>query len=95
MDGDGRDRVREQQRLLAEHEDRRETEPSRWRPLARSVTEITVPGNHLSAVIAQRHALAGAFADAITDAVERYRVNAERAAPRRSPSRGARVALSG
>ena len=81
--------------FLAEYEDRLETEPARWQPLARSVTEIIVPGNHLSAVIGQRQALAGAFADAMADAVERYRLNAERAAPPRSTSRAARVALSG
>jgi thioesterase domain-containing protein len=81
--------------FLAEHEDRLDTEPARWRALARSVTEITVPGNHLSAVIAHRHALAGAFAEAITDALERHRLSLERARPRRSPSRAAPVALSG
>jgi thioesterase domain-containing protein len=81
--------------FLAEHESRLDTEPARWRPLARSVTEITVPGNHLSAVIAHRQALAGAFADAIADALARHRLSAGRAAPRRSTSRAAPVALSG
>jgi oxalate---CoA ligase len=81
--------------FLAEQESRLDTEPARWRALARSVTEIIVPGNHLSAVIAHRHALAGAFADAIADALARHRLNAERATPRRSSSRAAPVALSG
>jgi thioesterase domain-containing protein len=81
--------------FLAEHESRLETEPARWRSLARSVTEITVPGNHLSAVIAHRHALAGAFADAIADAMARHQLSAARARPRRSSSLAAPVALSG
>jgi thioesterase domain-containing protein len=81
--------------FLAEDESRLEMEPARWQGLARSVTEIIVPGNHLSAVIAHRHALAGAFADAIADALARHRLNAERATPRRSSSRAAPVALTG
>jgi len=81
--------------FLAEHEGRLETEPARWQGLARSVTEITVPGNHLSAVIAHRRELASAFADAMADALARHQLTAERAAPRRSSSRAAPVALTG
>lgn len=77
--------------FLAEEEDRLETEPARWHALARSVTEIIVPGTHLSAVIGHRHMLAGAFADALGDAIARHNLNAERAKPLRfrSPARRA------
>jgi thioesterase domain-containing protein/acyl carrier protein len=81
--------------FLAEDESRVETEPMRWAPLARSVTEIIVPGSHLSAVIAHRHALAGAFAEAIGDALARHSLIGERARPRRSRSPAARIARAG
>lgn len=57
--------------FLAEEESRAETEPRYWRPLASRVTEVVVPGNHLSAVIGHRRTLATAFAAAIRDAVAR------------------------
>lgn len=81
--------------FLAEEEDRLETEPARWRALARSVTEIIVPGSHLSAVIGHRHMLAGAFAEALGDALARHSLIAERAKPLRFRSPAKRAAQGG
>ncbi|HEX6155722.1 MAG TPA: thioesterase domain-containing protein [Burkholderiales bacterium] len=66
-----------------------DTDPASWRGFARSVTEVKVPGTHLSAVISHRRALAAAFARAIREAAARSGVSAPREAPRRSPSRAA------
>ncbi|HUQ76737.1 MAG TPA: thioesterase domain-containing protein [Burkholderiales bacterium] len=81
--------------FVAEEESRLETQPARWRALARSVTEIVVPGGHLSSVIAHRHGLAAAFADAIAAALERHRLTGERATPPRCRSQAAPVARTG
>jgi oxalate---CoA ligase len=59
--------------FLAEEGTRADNDPRRWQPLAARVTEIVVPGNHLSAVIAHRQALAAAFTEALEDACARSR----------------------
>jgi len=75
--------------FVAEEGSRLDTDPACWRGLARKVTEIEVPGTHLSAVISHRRALAAAFARAIREATARPGVSALREASRRSPSRAA------
>jgi len=80
--------------FLAEEESRAETEPRYWRPLAARVTEVVVPGNHLSAVIAHRRILANAFAAAIRDAVTR-RLPIASATPPKLRSPGAPAARAG
>jgi thioesterase domain-containing protein/acyl carrier protein len=57
----------------AEEGDRRETEPAHWRALAPRVTEMRVPGTHLSAVIAHRRALAAAIAAALNQSCAKPR----------------------
>ncbi len=51
-----------------------DTDPRPWRHLARSVAQVSVPGNHTTAVVSERQALAAAIAAAM-----------ERVAARRSP----------
>lgn len=75
--------------FIAEDGTRVENDPERWRRFAGRVTEVLVPGTHLSAVIAHRHALAAAFAGAIEDASERRSISARDAAPAKSPYRAA------
>ena len=53
--------------FVAEEGSRLDTEPGCWSGLARSVTEVKVPGSHVSAVISHRRALASAFARAVRD----------------------------
>jgi thioesterase domain-containing protein/acyl carrier protein len=59
--------------FLADEEDRRETDPAHWRALAPRVTEVCVPGNHLSAVIAHRRVLAAAVAAALNESCAKLR----------------------
>ena len=72
--------------FVAEEGSRLDTEPACWRRLARSVTEVRVPGSHVSAVISHRRSLAAAFARALGDAAAGVVVSVARAAPRPSRS---------
>ena len=72
--------------FVAEEGSRLDTEPACWRRLVRSVTEVRVPGSHVSAVISHRRSLATAFARALGDAAARVEVSAAREAPRPSRS---------
>jgi hypothetical protein len=75
--------------FVAEEGSRLDTDPTYWRGLARKVTEVKVPGTHLTAVISHRRALAAAFTRAIREATARSGVSAPREASRRSRSRAA------
>lgn len=72
--------------FVAEEGSRFDTDPACWRRLVRSVTEVRVPGSHVSAVISHRRSLAAAFARALGDAAARVAVSVAREAPRPSPS---------
>jgi hypothetical protein len=81
--------------ILAEEGPRLDTDPACWRALVSSVTQISVPGTHLSAVISHRRALAAGFARAIGEATARRSLSAPRAAPRRARCRAAPAELAG
>jgi len=72
--------------FVAEEGPRLDTEPACWQRLVRSVTEVRVPGSHVSAVISHRRSLAAAFARALGDAAARVEVSVAREAPRPSRS---------
>jgi hypothetical protein len=75
--------------ILAEEGPRLDTDPACWRALVSSVTQISVPGTHLSAVISYRRALAAGFARAIREATARRSLTAPRAAAQRSSCQAA------
>jgi thioesterase domain-containing protein/acyl carrier protein len=75
--------------FIAEDGTRVENDPQRWRRFAPRVTEVLVPGTHLSAIIAYRHALAEAFARAICEMTARRGLSPRGVAPERSRYRAA------
>jgi thioesterase domain-containing protein len=81
--------------ILAEEGPRLDTDPACWRGLVASVTQISVPGTHLSAMISHRRALAAAFARAIGEATARRSLSDPRTALQRSPCRAAPAGQAG
>ena len=65
---------------------RLDTEPEYWRRLAPRVTEINVPGTHMSTVISERARLAFALTRAIADAAAQRSFRPSSEAPRSSRS---------
>ena len=66
--------------FVADEGSRLDTEPACWRRLVRSVTEVRVPGSHVSAVISHRRSLAAAFARSLSAAAMPVPASACRAA---------------
>jgi len=76
--------------FIAQDGTRVENDPARWRRFTTGrVTEVLLPGTHLSAVIAHRHALAAAFARAIEESSARRSLSLPSAVPAKSRYRGA------
>lgn len=57
--------------LIAENGTRFDTDPDRWRRLASNVTELSVPGTHLTAVVSERRTLATTLAHVLNRTMAR------------------------
>jgi hypothetical protein len=51
--------------FIAEEGERFDTDPGFWRALATTVSEVRVPGTHLTAVVSERQALATALGEVL------------------------------
>lgn len=58
--------------LVAENGTRFDVHPDRWRRLAGSVREVSVPGTHLTAVVSERKTLATTLAHVLKRAIAHY-----------------------